>query len=363
MGRYASRPEGSNWGDYGEDDELGRLNELGPAQVLKGVAEVKAGKTFCLSLPLDMPGGNALNPRRHPPRLQPTRRGDTPYLNFPLGNTHPQATDVISDDQVLLTLQYSTQWDAFAHVGGLFDTQDDGQQRVAYYNGWLGHEHVIGPMVHPLPGGGDTERSLVYRPICCPPGAQHASQALKLGIQNYAVHGIQGRAVLIDIARVLGRDCIDVGLEGLQHVMQATGVTVEPGDIVLLRTGFAEEVLAMGGQPDPERLHHSCAALDGTDPRLLQWITDSGIVALAADNYAVERHPPRQKPPEGTPYAVLPLHEHCLFKLGIPLGELWFLQDLADWLHAHQRTRCLLTAPPLRLPGAVGSPVTPIATV
>ena len=64
--RWKKRPENSTWGDYGPDDQLGRLNELTPAKVKEGVAEVKEGKTFCLSLPLDYPGGNLLNPRRHP---------------------------------------------------------------------------------------------------------------------------------------------------------------------------------------------------------------------------------------------------------------------------------------------------------
>jgi kynurenine formamidase len=100
--------------------------------------------------------------------------------------------------------------------------------------------------------------------------------------------------------------------------------------------------------------------LDGADDRLLQWITDSGIVAICADNYAVEAFPARER--QGTK-ALLPLHHHCLFKLGVPLAELWYLKDLADWLRQHKRNRFLLTAPPLRLPGAVGSPVTPIATV
>jgi hypothetical protein len=59
----------------------------------------------------------------------------------------------------------------------------------------------------------------------------------------------------------------------------------------------------------------------------------------------------------------LPLHEHCLFKLGIHLGELWYLTELATWLRQNRRSRFLLTAPPLRLPGAAGSPVTPVATV
>ena len=61
--------------------------------------------------------------------------------------------------------------------------------------------------------------------------------------------------------------------------------------------------------------------------------------------------------------SILPLHHPCRFKLGIPLGELWYLRDLAAWLHENGRNRFMLTAPPLRLPGAVGSPVTPIATV
>ena len=100
--------------------------------------------------------------------------------------------------------------------------------------------------------------------------------------------------------------------------------------------------------------------LDGRDRRLLDWVTDSGLSVLIADNYAVEAHPALSHP--GC-CAVLPLHEHCLFKLGVHLGEIWHLTPLAEWLRAHGRNRFLLTAPPLRLPGAVGSPVTPVATV
>jgi hypothetical protein len=61
--------------------------------------------------------------------------------------------------------------------------------------------------------------------------------------------------------------------------------------------------------------------------------------------------------------AALPLHQHCLFRTGVNLGELWRLSELAEWLRANNRSRFLLTAPPLRLPGAVGSPATPVATV
>jgi kynurenine formamidase len=104
--------------------------------------------------------------------------------------------------------------------------------------------------------------------------------------------------------------------------------------------------------------------LDGHDQRLLEWIADSKLAAIAADNLAVERSStlgidPRMdhRGPQ------LPLHEHCLVKLGIHLGELWYLTELAEWLRQNQRNRFFLTAPPLKMPGAVGSPVTPVATV
>jgi len=84
--RWTQRPEGSTWGDWGDDDELGRINLVTPEKVLQGVAEVEAGISFCLSLPLDFPGGTALNQRRHPPKLAPTEDMDgNPGTFF---NTH-----------------------------------------------------------------------------------------------------------------------------------------------------------------------------------------------------------------------------------------------------------------------------------
>lgn len=56
MRRWKRRPEGSNWGDFGDDDRLGRLNLITAEKVLQGIAEVQTGQTFCLSLPLDYPG-------------------------------------------------------------------------------------------------------------------------------------------------------------------------------------------------------------------------------------------------------------------------------------------------------------------
>ena len=129
----------------------------------------------------------------------------------------------------------------------------------------------------------------------------------------------------------------------------------------LFRTGFAQALLEMNKEPDVKTLFATTSALDGRDVRLHQWVTDCGAVALIADNYGVESVPPR--PCMDDFCAMLPLHAHCLFRLGCYLGEMWYLTELADWLRANKRSRFMLTAPPLRLPGAVGSPATPVATV
>src|SRR5919106_508107 len=146
MQRWKQRPPGSNWGEFGPDDQRGRMNYVTREKVLQGIAEVKEGRTFCLSLPLDYPGGSVLNRRRSPPRLASTIRDgkSAGKQNFcwPLGEDNPAHTDVVSDDLVLLTLQYSTQWDSFAHVGSRFDADGDGKRETVFYNGYRGGADV-----------------------------------------------------------------------------------------------------------------------------------------------------------------------------------------------------------------------------
>src|SRR3546814_5538098 len=129
----------------------------------------------------------------------------------------------------------------------------------------------------------------------------------------------------------------DVCSSDLMQVLQADKVVVEPGDILCLHTGFADVLLSMDRQPDPHVLHGACSVLDGRDERLRHWIRDSQIAALVADNYAVERRPPQGT--LGIQGAFMPIHELCLFKLGVPLGELWYLKELADALSAKERSR------------------------
>lgn len=334
--RWACRPEGSNWGEFGPDDQLGSLNYITKEQVLHAVQTITHGLRFCLSLPLDYPGGRELAPHRSPPVLRPTTRHDKPYFNYDFDREAPSCCDVGCDDQVTLSTQYSTQWDSFAHIGHKFDRSGNGQVEQCYYNGYVAGQDIRMP----------EDRTEETR--------------MPLGIDAFAATPIQTRGVMLDIAHHFGRDYQNLTFEHIRHILTEDGIEILPGDVLCLHTGFADEILGMKKQPDKTRLHNMCAALDGRDEALLGWITQSRISAIAADNFAVERV--GLAPLDDLP-AFVPLHYHCLFKRGIPLGELWLLTPLALWLRANGRTDFLLTAPPLRLPGAVGSPVTPVATV
>ncbi|MFC7344743.1 cyclase family protein [Saccharopolyspora griseoalba] len=345
--RWVNRPEGSNWGDFGPDDRLGRINLLTPERVRAAAAEVIDGVRHCLSLPLTLPGGSELNPNRRPPVLRPTRRPGEVNFNFEMRRIQDGRTDVLSDDLAVLHLQYSTQWDSLAHAGALFDADGDGIPEPVYYNGYRAGVDVLGPEELTDSGFADLDE-------------RTTSSGGPLGIEHLARAGAQGRGVLIDLRHHLGDERTPVGYDLLAEIMAADGVEVGEGDLVCLHTGFGQRLVDMGGDPDPEVLHGACAALDGRDERLKRWITETGLAALIADNYAVEQLPAR---PADPPAPALPLHEHCLFKLGVHLGELWYLTPLAADLRARGRSRFLLTAPPLHLPGAVGSPANPIATL
>ncbi len=336
--RWVRRPEGSNWGDFGPDDQIGRLNLITPERVRAAVAEVGEGLSFCLSLPLDFPGGNYHGLNRIPPELRPMHRNGRDIYNYRKDERH---TDVSCDDWVTIYNQSSTQWDSLAHLGSVFDADGDGVAERVYYNGYRAGEHVV--------GWADDGA-----------GGRRFIGAKALGIENMARSCVQGRGVMIDLFHHFGRARRLVGYDDIMRVMEKDGVTVEEGDMVCLHTGQADALMAMDRKPDLETLENAFCHIDGLDTRLLRWIDESGLAVLVADNFAVEAVPGRH---DNEPHALEPVHELCIFKLGIHLGELWYLGELNDWLRAHRRSRFLLTAPPLRLPGAVGSPVTPVATV
>ena len=335
---WKNRPEGSNWGEFGDDDQRGRMNLLTAERRLRALKEVKTGRVFCLSHPLDRPGGNVLNPNRYPPVFHPVDREGRVYFNLALQEIDPRYDDVGSDEAIMLYSQYSTHWDGFAHKGMMFDADGDGVPEKVSYNGFR------------LVDGDDR-------------GLYGELGAVAVSVAEMAQTGVQGRAVMIDLRHHLGDERIAVTWEMLERIMKADHVEVEKGDVVCIHTGLGELIREADGKLDPS-IRTKCTVLDGYDTRLLEWIADNGIAAIAADNLAVERSSrlgPDPRMPHRGPQ--LPLHQHCLVKLGVHLGELWYLTELAAWLREQGRASFLLTAPPLRMPGAAGSPVTPVATV
>lgn len=344
--RWTIRPEGSTWGDFGADDQLGRLNLITPECRIAAAREVREGIAFCLSLPLDCPRNVTLHPRRRPPEMGWFLRDTDPTMNYPMDRAIAGKDAVVCDDNALISLQYSTQWDALCHIGSLFDRHGDGEREATYYNGYRAHDHVRGPVDYLR---GDAPKDGPYG-------------ALALGIETIAETGLQTRGVMIDLHAHVGLEPVAVGYDLLMRILEADKVTVEPGDALCLRTGFDRALLRRYTDPAAPFEQFRCAGLDGGDPLLRRWIAQSGVVALASDNESVELLPANHVPPRHDG-PLFPLHDLCLFRLGIPLGELFLLSDLADWLRANGRSRFLFTAPPLRLPGAVGSPVTGVGTV
>jgi len=332
MKRWTHRPEMSNWGDFGPDDQKGRLNLITPERRRAAAREVREGIAFPLSMPLDFPRGSGITDARLPPKLFATQLNGQATYNLRFSPPH---RDVACDDAAVLYLQRSTQWDSLAHMGALFDADGSGEERKVYYNGYRGGLDIRNP------------------------DEADGPRALALGVENMAETGVQGRGVLVDLRAECGTERVAFGYDRLMDVMRRQAVVVEEGDIVCFHTGMADLIVEAGDDEAKVReAFQSCAVLDSSDTRLLHWISEAGIAALAADNFGIE-----DAHPHGPDDVLMPLHHHCIFKLGMPLGELWRLGELAGWLRRNRRSRFLLTAPPLMLPGAVGSPVTPVATV
>jgi len=335
--KWTNRPPGSNWGEFGPGDQLGRLNYLTDETTLKAAQEIRVGKRFCLSLPLNVPVTDATNPRRKPPILKPVVRDGHTAFNLRVDTFDRGSTQVVSDDAVLLYNQHSSQWDSLAHIGGVFDADGDGVEETVQYNG---HRIV------------DDTGEGVYGEL----GARN------LGVEHMARHCVQGRGVLLNMKKHFGNESRPVSYDGVMRMLEADGIEIEIGDIVCCYTGYADKLIEFGAAVPANLPRTHCPAFDGFDRKLLQWIDDSGMAVLVSDNRAVEfEHVGR---PEGMDRGPgLPIHELCLFKLGIHLGEMWYFTEIAEWLEANGRYRFFMTAPPLHLPGAVGSPANPIGTV
>ena len=290
----------SNWGRWGEDDQRGTLNLIDRAAVLRGVGAAKQGRPFSLAIPFDEDGPQiGLIPGRDNPQ-----RAMIAVNQSYTGDTDDFCT---SDDQVSMGIQAATHWDSLAHVG--YEQQ--------LYNG-------------------------------VPFSEIDEAGCHKLGIDT--VGPLVSRGVLLDVARALGVDTFDDGhpitADDLDAAVALANVEVQPGDILLVRTGQ----MAFLAQGDKLRFADPSP---GLSTRSVEWLRDHDVGAIATDTLVFECWPCED------PTVLLPVHLLQLRDMGLLQGQLWYLDALAEDCAADGQYDGLLTATPLPFTRGAGGPVAP----
>ena len=300
----------SNWGKWGPDDEVGSLNYLTAEEVLRGVAHIKSGTVFTLQRLIGDPRGDPVWPGRTPAErtmvLDESSWDEEGAPAFP-GGLH------YADDKISAYLQGSTQYDALGHV---------------WYDGqiWNGYD------ARTTVGGLD-----------------------KASVAPIAERGIVGRGVLLDVARYRGKDNLDKAetfdQEDLEACAEAQGITIEPHDILLIRTNFLKLFFDLG----KEFYDGFCEAGLCYSPELVQWFQDKEIPNLVTDTIGNEV---TYDPNNGF---ALPLHCALMRNLGVTLTEICDLEKLAASCADDGQYTFLYAAAPLKVNQATGSPVNPLA--
>jgi kynurenine formamidase len=160
------------------------------------------------------------------------------------------------------------------------------------------------------------------------------------------------RGVLLDVPGFRGVDCLAKGdpidAAECQAVCAAQGVEVRPWDVVVIRTGY------MSLWPDAERM--AAHKTPGPDISAARWLLERGVVATGTDTETYEVQPAPDPGPTGNPQ---PVHTLLLIENGIYLMESLDLEELA-----RQRVyEFLFVALPVKIRGATGSMVDPVAVI
>ncbi|MGH9307451.1 MAG: cyclase family protein [Acidimicrobiales bacterium] len=306
-------PPGSSWGLWGEHDVLGCLNLLGPDQVRRGLACARGGVVFSLNLELGLP--------------DPPLFGREAFVHKVSWLDHDAGHD---DELSGWNTQSSSQWDGFRHIR---------HPEHGFYGGVDDDEH---------------------------------------GVDHWARRGIVGRAVLADVGRwreEQGRplrmdDADPIEPSDLEATLAAQGVVVEPGDILLIRTGWVTwyRSLDQVGRRGLAGDLHSPGLRPGLDTARMLW--DLHIAAVAADNPALEVWPPGALATPGQIEEILAkparlpelfVHTSLLPLLGLPIGELWDLDALAEDCASDGNYYACLTSAALNLKSGVASPPNALA--
>ncbi|MGW9585304.1 cyclase family protein [Microbacterium sp. NPDC055455] len=313
-GEIAARAEAfRNWGRWGQDDVLGTLNFIDEAKRTEAAALVRSGEAISLAQAFDTNGPQKGWRRRTNPVHTMTDTGtdaERGNQGFPHGIGG-------ADDVIAMPLQCSTQWDGLGHI---FD----------HGNAWNGRR--AGDVV-------TSDGDLVT-------GIEHAASV------------IVSRGVLLDVGRHLSpatgelADGYAITVADLEATIAAQGESsrVGRGDIVLVRTGQYARTRRDGwgdyaGGPAP-----------GLSLTTAGWLHRTEIAAIATDTWGFEVRPNEFDAP-----AFQPLHQVVIPNMGLTIGEMWNLDALADACARGGRYDFLLSAAPLPITGAVGSPINPIA--
>ncbi len=300
----------SNWGKWGDDDEVGALNYLTADEVLRGVQHIKSGSVFTLQRLIGDPNGDPVWPGRSPAERtqvldESTWDGDDAPA-FP-GGLH------YADDKISAFLQGSTQYDALGHV-------------------WYGGQLWNGYDARTTVGGMD-----------------------KASVEPIAQRGVVGRGVLLDMARFRGKDMLDKAEtfthEDLMACAESQGVTIEKHDILVVRTNFIQQFFELGDA----FYEDFCEAGLVYSPELVQWFQDMEVPNLVTDTIANEV---TYDPNNGF---ALPLHCALMRNLGVTLTEICDLELLAASCAEDEQYTFLYAAAPLKVVNGTGAPVNPLA--
>ena len=293
----------SNWGRWGADDEIGTLNLITAQAVRRGAACVKRGAVFSLGLRFDANGPQTGSIGRVNP-IHLMSAIDTGVGPDPEGFRY-------NDDFVTMPLQCATQWDGLAHVG---------------YGGKLYNGHAMASVT--AAGAGRNSIDKIGR-------------------------GVISRGVLLDVARIQGADRLEPGVvitpADLDRAEQATGTKITGGDVLLIRTGHLTRFTKDGDRQ----------AYMSREPGLgidcVEWLHRRDVAAVAADTMAIEVIPFED------PKLPLPFHMLAIRDMGLTLGEMFDLEELAADCARDGVYEFLFSAPALKITGAVGSPLNPLA--
>jgi kynurenine formamidase len=296
-----------NWGRWGPDDEAGTLNFIAPEDIVAAAGLIKKGKVFSLALNFDNQGpqvglwGNRFNPIH---TMLATGTDAVAGIQDENGIRY-------ADDMVSLPLQCGTQWDALGHI-----FLDDKM--------WNGYDAVL----------------------------VDSNGAKKNGIEKVKDKMV-GRGVLLDIARHVGIESLDEGMaitiEDLDGCAEAQGVEIRRGDFVLVRTGMMEQRQRDGWGG------YAGGDAPGLAFETAEWIYQREIAAICCDTWGCEVRP------NETEDAQQPWHWVVIPKIGISMGEIFVMGELAEDCADDGVWEFFFCAPPLPVTGGVGSPLNPIA--